>query len=350
MQAIDKQSDRISPHDEADLSWFFGPGAACFEKSTFGMALDRAVQFGQAAEPCASCAGLGFVELTAEQMVERAKRYEALSAERKDDDATAATRSDEEVTRLREKRDAQQRALGAESDCPDCNAGRGEVKRIKVRVGDAFSATARCTLCKGRKTLNGKACDLCLGEGYFVPVTVNSSAPKTDEEGWCPDDEALIRYARVSKRLDRLSEGAFEALQLFYGDRGCRWASTIQGRLLALYALTPAGGKLAARGITQQMRETMGELGLRLDEAIANECEAQRMTPTETRKKQLASAREQAARLLEAASVEWLATGLARTVGEVTHPSEGCKVDERTNVTVTASLETSPVEAIQAVA
>jgi hypothetical protein len=118
----------------------------------------------------------------------------------------------------------------------------------------------------------------------------------------------LIRFARVGRRLSKVSERTFEVLKLFYGDVGTRWASKVQGRLLALYALTPAGGKLAKRGITAEMRKTLGELGRRLDEAIWNECEEQRSNPEANRAKQLEAARVQADDLLNHASIEWRTT------------------------------------------
>lgn len=309
MPPLDKQSDQISTRDEANLSWFFGPGATQFEKSTFGIMLERATQFGQHAEACDTCAGLGFVELTAEQMVDRAGEFAALAAARKADDADES-RSDEEAARLRELRDDEYKSICGQANCPECDGKRLTVSRILLREGTAFSCTSVCRKCHGSQRLaSGDPCPRCDAMGYIEPVSANKGPLKADEEGWCPDDEALVRYALVSRRLDRVGESTFEVLRLFYGDRGTRWAGTIQGRIMVLYHLTPAGGKLAARGITAKMREALGELGLRLDEAIWNECEAQRQKPSDKRKSQIDSAHLQALRLLGAASVEWNATG-----------------------------------------
>lgn len=309
MLTIINQGYRISGRDEADLSWFFGPGAAYFEKSTFGIMLERAILFGQQTETCETCKGLGFVELSAEEMIARAAAFASLAAARKGDDALPG-RSDEETDRLRGLRKEQHASLCAEADCPDCGGSKFDRSRIKLRLGSSFACTAGCPKCRGAlRDRSGDVCEECLAAGYIVPVTANPKAGSPEDEGWCPDDEALVRYALVSRRLDRLSDAALEVLSLFYGDRGARWAGTVQGRMLSLYHLTQAGGKLAARGITAVMRDTLGELGLRLDEAIWNECEAQRATPTATRKQQLEKAHEQAVELFRSASTEWLGTG-----------------------------------------
>lgn len=306
---------RLPWKDEADLSWYFGPGAAYFEKSTFGIMLERAILFGQQTEPCERCGTLGFVELTAEEMVARAAKFESLAAARRADDVASDMQSDEEVARLRELRNREHRSICAEATCPECKGRKYVLTRVPLRVGMAFSSTALCTRCMGtRRTASGDPCPRCDAMGYFEPVTVNKAPEGGNEEGWCPDDEALVRYALVSRRLDRMTDSGIEVLQLFYGDRGARWAGTKEGRLLALYHLTPAGAKLAARGITREMRETLGELGLRLDEAVWNECEAQRQRPTATRASQLERSREQAERLLGAASEQWCATGSTEAV------------------------------------
>jgi hypothetical protein len=328
---------RIPGRDEADLSWFFGPGAAYFEKSTFGIMLERAIQFGQHTEPCETCGGLGFLELTAEEMVSRAAKFEELAAARRSDDALAG-RSDDEIDRVRELRKDEHKSISAEATCPGCAGSKYERSRLKLRVGTSFACTSGCPKCKGRRRDRaGEPCVTCEASGYVVPVTANPKGGSTDDEGWCPDDEALVRYALVSRRLDRLSESAFEALKLFYGDRGSRWAGKVQGRLLALYPLTPAGAKLAARGITREMRDTLGELGLRLDEAIWNECEAQRATPTANRKQQLEKAHAQAGELLYAASLEWRDTGPAQVM-RLTDPESVRQVETETANCVPSTL------------
>lgn len=55
-------SDSVSGRDEADLTWYFGPGACAFERSTFGAMLAAIERDAYVSEPCGACGSTGIVE------------------------------------------------------------------------------------------------------------------------------------------------------------------------------------------------------------------------------------------------------------------------------------------------
>jgi hypothetical protein len=66
--------------------------------------------------------------------------------------------------------------------------------------------------------------------------------------GHTPNDEAITRYAVISRRLAYLPRLDVEALGLLFGPAGERCAELPGWRMIALYGLTKAGRKLAEMG------------------------------------------------------------------------------------------------------
>ena len=105
------------------------------------------------------------------------------------------------------------------------------------------------------------------GAPVHVPATHEPSM------GYEVDHGDLLRFSRVSRRMQATAraDGAFDVLEAYYGDRGCRWQATAAGRpstsstpagsgpsvvatggkgpgaIAALYSLTPAGRALLDR-------------------------------------------------------------------------------------------------------
>lgn len=134
-----------------------------------------------------------------------------------------------------------------------------------------------------------------------VPV-----AHHAEEPSFTPDDYALMRLGRVSRRLQRLGRDDAVVIQAYYGDIGARWSRTKAGRIFALYALTEAG-----QAYCTEAARTDPEY-VRPDERIGRLADLQRRKPEGRRRRQLAQMSEQAAELLVRASDAWRATADGR--------------------------------------
>jgi hypothetical protein len=260
----------LPPHEEADLSWYFGPGSAYFERSTFGAQLTICEQLAYESMLCTACAGLGFTELSAAEIVKRAKRIDELAASISDRLRTID--DPEEREREKARMDRERTKLTKETVCTACEGLKVESKKIH----------------RHDRPLDAK------------PKKKEDNEPKNEPEDW-----ALCRYARVCRRLDSLPEQAVNVLRLYYGDIGSRWAGEREGRLLALYALTPPGKKLARRGLSKDESDALEGLGVRPDQSVVNQCNAQRLKSDSTRGKLLLEAREQSKKLLSEAAKAW---------------------------------------------
>lgn len=260
----------IHPSEEADLSWYFGPGAAYFERSTFGDQLRRAAEFSQGSQPCETCEGFGFVQLTAEEIIARNRRITELEHAIRERLRTIEDQEkrDREIAKLAREREK----LNEETVCAACSGTKVSARRLNRKPK---ALTAR-------------------------PRPAQREELRTEPEDW-----ALCRYARVSRRLDQLPDEIVNVLRLYYGDIGTRWASEREGRLLALYALTAPGKKLARRGVSKRDADALEGLGVRPDESVVSQANAQRANPDTTRGRLLLEARGQAKRLLADAARVW---------------------------------------------
>jgi hypothetical protein len=131
-----------------------------------------------------------------------------------------------------------------------------------------------------------------------VPITHHAEEPS-----YTPDDYALVRLGRVSRRLRELRRDDAIVLQAYYGDIGARWARTKAGRIFALYALTETG---QAYCIEQARKDPEH---VRADERIASLANQQRRTPNGRRKRMFVEMHQQATKLLSHAADAWKRAG-----------------------------------------
>lgn len=92
---------------------------------------------------------------------------------------------------------------------------------------------------------------LARGDGSIYPkgeITAQPTAEVRAVSGVAPDDEALQRYARASRRLlavERIDARSADVLRVYYGDEGAVWGGKeARGRMFALYRFTDAGQKI----------------------------------------------------------------------------------------------------------
>ena len=116
-----------------------------------------------------------------------------------------------------------------------------------------------------------------------------------------PNAGALRVFARVSRRLDRLSRQDAQILELYYGPAGLSWGGTYHGRLLVLQALTPSGKRL----LRKTRKKGDKELTTR-DEKLAAQWDLQRTEGCQWRWRLLEAAEREARQLLEQASAAWV--------------------------------------------
>jgi len=142
-------------------------------------------------------------------------------------------------------------------------------------------------------------------EGERIPRPDRSAwnvvpiAHTREEPSYTPDDVALVRLARVSRRLRVLERDHALVLQAYYGDIGARWARTKAGRIFAVYALTETG-----QAWCDETARRDGEY-VRADERIAALAEAQRRAAEGERRRALRAMHEEAMELIGAAWRAW---------------------------------------------
>lgn len=269
----------ISLRDESDLSWFFGPGQGCFERSTFGAMIRRLDLRAHLSKRCHRCDGVGFTNADICTST-------AWFAENKPVQGTTSEQWEKWL----------ERADDHQPRCADCG-GHGVIALRLPRNAPRRNGYKRCRDCRGAG--GDMACE-CGGKGYLVcepAFPANSS----EEVGYTPDEGSLQRYALVSRRLDRAGSAnsrVRETLTVYYGDIGARWGRTRHGRLLGLYSLTSAGKKLLLRG---------GDSGVDLTpaERIGVEAELERAQPKPNRRALLTAAHMQALAMFGAAAEAW---------------------------------------------
>jgi hypothetical protein len=252
---------RMDPRSESDLEWYWCFGQALFERSTFGAVLERQALFGNQTKPCDVCGGSGFDE---------------------NDDSCAECRGMGFVVTGRVgKRSAD--VQFSTRKCPDC--------RIPKKVGSKRVSVDDCPDCK-----------TCHGKGYVEQQpAVCAKSDKSDEIGYEPDDGALRRYAKVSRRLEAFTAAHpehAEVLRLYYGTDGLRWGRTKWGRLYSCIPLTAAGRKL--------LHGTPNPQELNRQQLFANIVNAQDQSSSQAKAGAILSGVHQAAKLYAAACAAWM--------------------------------------------
>lgn len=182
--------DEMGPSDDAALIWFFGPGVASFERSTFGDQIARASLLSSGSIPCGGCVA-GVVVPEADAF---AKELEAARQER------------------------------------EANRFTGVAPTV---------SPGTCKFCKGTGVIPSRLPKQDLSLLTAQPIQTGHS-----EQGYTPDAGLLEKYARVSKRLHAMSPRSVAVLAAYFGEDGMHWALTDLGQLWAVYPLTAAGREL----------------------------------------------------------------------------------------------------------
>ncbi len=226
----------LSIPDEQSLIWFFGPGQSCFERSTFGIMLDRAKAVSCEMSRCRACKGTGF------------------SGGHKATSARDAMRVEAALGNPSERLAAQATVEHYDDTCQACG-GSGGVISAGLRSAPKTSCTAKCRKCKG--ATGNAECERCCGLGYTSSRPVRMTTKHKGESGYEPDGALMERYALISRRLRLCGIGSTQALQAYYGDRGARWEGST-GRILGVYHLTDPGKKILGQA-TEKQREGLSQ-------------------------------------------------------------------------------------------
>lgn len=232
---------------------------------------------------CRVCQGLGFRELSTDELSLRMQRIF------REDDA-------KHRAELREQ-------LSRETTCRACGGG-GYMTQKRADMAHAMHSmytTVRCGPCKGcgetihpndESAERGDTCLRCLGDTYIVPVTVKpqgsskhgKAARREDDEDDrvqgtatnAVDEEAMVERGLVARQLDTLRRSdalAATALASYFGIDGDRWGQHKWGRLFALWQHTSAG-TVIARESSEKSKAGHGFLLAPLD-LIASERDAE---------------------------------------------------------------------------
>jgi len=180
---------------------------------------------------------------------------------------------------------------------------------ILDRVEASAYVSGQCRACQGAGIVweTGAWCDRCAGTGSVPvrrpsapqgePLTARPRGTQASGGGYLPDDGQLARYAVISRRLRSIAACHARALEAYYGDCGSRWARGRHGRLLALYALTPAGRRLVHQDEVGQA----SRLRLTPSERVGVQCDLEAAQPKAARRALLAEAETEARAMLAAA-------------------------------------------------
>jgi hypothetical protein len=232
----------ISENDEAALSWFFGPGLAIYERSTFGAILAKLVRESATSEKCLKCDGAGIIGGVGGFAITNVCEGCEGSGKAPNGRTLCPTCSGFGTAAAPRRKAAQQGGW-----CPAClGTGSTAVEERKRRRTPCqaccvpYDATGR-----RRKREQRAGCRNCLGTGE-EPISVKPIQAAQDSGGAMQsDDGALVRFAITSRRVAKvreLSPVLAEALAAYYGDEGQRCAlGEPSGRLYALRRLTAEG-------------------------------------------------------------------------------------------------------------
>ena len=142
-----------------------------------------------------------------------------------------------------------------------------------------------------------------------LPLTARITHEVRSSEAVEPDHEALLRFARVSRRLRTVeSQDRMLAivLGLFHGDVGSRHALADggrHGRVSCLYALVPSGKRLIAKSRVRGARLVVDE-----ERLVMNALNAETLQPKPDRARLVGLARMEAMALYERACTAWMRT------------------------------------------
>lgn len=289
-------SETISLGDEAALSWYFGQGLSIYERSTFGAILTKLDRDGFGSDRCPKCEGAGILECGGVNVENRCKTCGG--------DGRVARRwcSDCQGLGTVEPYEVRVKAGGW---CRDCN-GTGStplstaMRRTPCHICGSFNKPGR----RPQVAAEASACYNCIGTG-FEPITAQPIHKAQEAAGVQADDTALTRFAVTSRRVAQVraqSPALAEALSVYYGDVGQRWALAGLGRVFSLYHLTGPGKKLARWG---EKAGKVAELGLTAQERIGTQAALEREQPKQERRALLEAAGEQAAALYGRAARAW---------------------------------------------
>jgi hypothetical protein len=150
-------------------------------------------------------------------------------------------------------------------------------------------------------------------EGMRVPSSSAWSAAASlrvrehrEEASYLPDEEDLLRVARVSRRLRAVCSAdpaAEQALAIYYGPEGARSARSDHGRIFSLYPVTDAGQAFLRADLEKHPDREDGAT-----ERLLAEHQVQAVEPTEKRRTLLALMHAQAETRLRRAWAAWAAT------------------------------------------
>jgi hypothetical protein len=146
-----------------------------------------------------------------------------------------------------------------------------------------------------------------------LPLTARITHEVRQSEAVEPDHEALLRFARVSRRLRTVESSdrmLAMVLGLFHGDVGSRHALADggrHGRVSCLYALVPSGRRLIAKS-----RVRGAALAVDEERQVMAALNAQDIQPKPDRARLVGLARMEALRLYELACEAWMGTMIGR--------------------------------------
>jgi hypothetical protein len=308
-----KSSEQVSGRvTQGSISRFFSGGGKQQGSSNFGAMCEvmaGSIQLGHSSVKCRACDGLGYRELSVEDLQRRARRVaeaqlELADAEKIQDSDLRTRRRGEATENLKKTR----AALSRESDCIVCKGvGYTDPTRSdRATAMHSLFTTVWCATCRGcgepvgpmvKLEANARTyrfyplnptddsaerqdrCERCDGTAYLVPVTVRSTgsskggkAPSRSEAGgadeasdgtvlregeaapsWADEDD-LAERGRVSRALEAIRRDKPDvaaALEAYYGPEGDKWGPHKWGRMFALWPLTQAGRKLAELGASR---------------------------------------------------------------------------------------------------
>jgi len=201
--------------------------------------------------------------------------------------------------------DALYRASGVSKPCAKCN-GNGI-------IGDDLDFTAPGY---------GDWCDKCKGTGTLPIVSKKSKFPLTAKpktvsgggSGSEPNDKALTKYASISRKINRLQETHPRSVQIlaaYYGNAGERWCGTPgYSRLFPVLVLTSAGATLIKRYSIKEISKALWDSENAVHDAheqLGQMHALNQVEPDSGRTKLFNEAFLQAEKLMETATVDWLA-------------------------------------------
>jgi hypothetical protein len=135
---------------------------------------------------------------------------------------------------------------------------------------------------------------------------------RSSDGGYEPEHQDLLRYSRVSTRLqrvERISHHGYVVLTLHYGNAGQRWAGQEQGRIWCLTPLTFAGQRAVDELAAKRKREGQPVSPLQPVEQLAEEEAFNRTHPSEVRTRLVRRLLDGAERLLWDAHEAWNRAG-----------------------------------------